>query len=199
MLLTCRDYVEKTHEWVMKHHGREFNAANYYMAHGGPINSPGFFKAQGKLNELIELDLFHEIANNTNYAPVIKATFEAMTSRMPTVLDRLGGSSLKRIDPVIGFRPPVTPLRFKSFEAYVAEVNQRAPLVKAKLAELQRELGIPDEIMAGWWYGNLYRLLDGDAEVYLEVRMPKAVTVAHDKLKNKYIELAMMQARSEVK
>jgi hypothetical protein len=194
LLRTFGKYSGKTHDWVMKYHAREFNAANRYFNSGGQTNLPEVNKMQNMLIDLIDMDLFHEVANNTNWAPLLKAGFEATASRIPDLR-----TSYARNDTLIGFHPATAPVPVITFETYAAEIERRSALVKAKLDEIQWELAVPDEVVAGWWYGDLYRMLDGNAQLYLELRTPQALTRLREQLRRKYIDLSQMQAASGTK
>ena len=71
--------------------------------------------------------------------------------------------------------------------------------MKAKLEQIQQELAVPDEVVVGWWYGDLYRMLDGNAQLYLDLRTPEELTLLRGQLRQKYIELSRLQAASGTK
>ena len=195
LLRTYGKYIEKTHDWVMKYHAREFSAANQYFNSGRQTISPEVSKSRHELIALIDMDLYRELANNTNFAPLLKAAFEAAAGKDPARL----GTSYARNDTLIGFRPATAPAQVNTFEAYAAEIGLRSALVKAKLEQIQQELAVPDEVVVGWWYGDLYRMLDGNAQLYLDLRTPEELTLLRGQLRQKYIELSRLQAASGTK
>ncbi|MGO8696562.1 MAG: hypothetical protein ACLQVY_02430 [Limisphaerales bacterium] len=187
-------YIDTTHDWVMKYHAREFNVANQYFNSGGQTNSPEVRKGRHELIDLIDMDLYHELANHTNFAPLLKAAFEAATGK-----DARLGTSYARNDTLIGFRTATAPAPVNTFAAYAAEIELRSALVKAKLDEVQRELAVPDEVVSGWAYGDLYRMLDGMAQLYVDLRTPQELTKLREQLRRKYIDLSWLQAPSATK
>jgi|ERR1017187_1607827 hypothetical protein len=188
-------YVEQAHDWVMKYHAREFEAANLYFSSGVQTNSQQVNKTRKALVALIDMALWHELASDTNYAPLLKAAFEASASKDLTRL----GVSYGRNDDLIGFRTATPPAQVNTFEAYAAEFDQRYALVKTKLDEIQSAQAVPAEVVAGWRYGDLYRMLDGSAQLYVELRTPEELTRLREQLRRKFIALSWLQTPSATK
>jgi hypothetical protein len=179
----------------MKYHAREFEAANLYFSSGVQTNSQQVNKTRKALVALIDMALWHELASDTNYAPLLKAAFEASASKDLTRL----GVSYGRNDDLIGFRTATPPAQVNTFEAYAAEFDQRYALVKTKLDEIQSAQAVPAEVVAGWRYGDLYRMLDGSAQLYVELRTPEELTRLREQLRRKFIALSWLQTPSATK
>jgi hypothetical protein len=64
---------------------------------------------------LIDMALYRDLAGNTDFAPLLKAAFEAAARRSINQ----AGSSYSRKDTLIGFHPASTPKPVTTFEAYV--------------------------------------------------------------------------------
>jgi hypothetical protein len=73
-------------------------------------------------------------------------------------------------------------------------LDQRYGLVLAKLEQLQKQEEIPSEVITGWMYGDLYRLLDGAAQMYVMLTTPEQVNKLKEELRGKTIELSRLQA-----
>jgi hypothetical protein len=180
-------YVETAHDWVMKNHAREFGAGYRYFSSGAA--------GQGKRRnddvvDLIDMALYRDLASNTNFTPLLKSVFEAVERKQPS---RLAGS-YARNDALIGFHPAAPPKPAATFEAYLAELDQRYKLVLAKLEQIQREEGIPTEAITGWMYGDLYRMLDGSAGQYVMLSTPEEVEKLRQQLQHKVVTLLRLQA-----
>jgi hypothetical protein len=183
-------YIEKAHEWVMRNHLREYSAGLAYFG----VRDPNASKSRNKedMVHLIDMALYKDLASNTNFAPLLKSAFEAYASKSPN-FTALHGISYARKDSLIGFHSVKPPKQVTTFETYVAEPEQRYDLVKAKLEQIQREQGIPAEVLVGWMYGDLYRMLDGSAQDYVELRTPEELRALRKQLLEKFVELSRVR------
>ena len=77
MLLTCDQFIEKTHDWVMAKHQAEMNAeAGYFLAVTNQPEAGERRKLENDLSQMMNLILLKELGDNTNFAPLIKSTFD---------------------------------------------------------------------------------------------------------------------------
>ena len=180
-------YVEVAHDWVAHKHSREFNAQNAYFAKLMLRD-----KSLYDLTDLIDTVLARDLAGNTNFAPLLKFLFDAITSKATKAV-AMYTSSYSRCDSLIGFHRTAPLVRPQNFEAYVAELDKRYDLVRAKIDEIQREKAIPDDVLLGILYGDLYRLLDSHAQTYVELQTPPELTEVRQQLRRKYNELSWPQ------
>jgi hypothetical protein len=177
-------YVGRAHDWVMKTHGREFREANRYFS-----SSPADLakrRTQDDLVALIDMALYKQLASNTNFAPLLKSTFVALETRMPGRF----AASYARNDALIGFHPKSPARPAATFEAYLDQLDRRYDLVIAELDEIQRKHNVPTGVITGWMYGDLYRMLDGDAQLYVEFNTPRALKTVRQRLRRKLILLS---------
>lgn len=181
-------YIETAHDWVMKNHAREFWAGNRYFGSAAP--TPSKQRAGNQVRDLIDMALYKDVASNTNFTPLLRSVFEAMERKAPGQFS----ASYARNDALIGFHPAASPEPVTSFEAYLAELDQRYGRVLSKLQEIQGQQEIPGEVIAGWMYGDLYRMLDGAAQTYVMLTTPEHITRLRQELRSKTIKLSGLQA-----
>jgi hypothetical protein len=105
--------------------------------------------------------------------------------------------SYARNDRLIGYHPDAPPKAVRSFESYLSELEKRYGLVLARLEQIQSQEEIPDEVVAGWMYGDLYRMLDGAAQMYVMLTMPEQVNTVREELRKKTLELGRMQGKTQ--
>lgn len=181
-------YVETAHDWVMKYHAREFWAGNQFSK-AADANATKQH-ACNQVVDLVDMALYKELAANTNFSPLLKSLFEAMERKKPGAF----GGSYARNDRLISYHPDPPPKAVSSFEAYVSELEKRHGLVLARLEQIKKEQEIPDEAVAGWMYGDLYRMLDGAAQMYVMLTEPEQVRALREALRKKTFELGRIQA-----
>jgi len=186
MLRVYARYVETAHDWVIKTHGREFSAANQYFSSSG-TNQPSQ-RVRDQVFGLIDMALYRDLASNTNFAPLLKSIFETVGRQSPVFRSQY---AYARNDALIGFRPATPPEPVTTFEQYVGELDQRYNLILSKLEQIQNHEGIPAEAITGWRYGNLYRLLDGSAQLYVEANTPEEIQKLQQQLIQKDIALSL--------
>ena len=188
MLRVYARYVETAHDWVIKTHGREFSAANQYFSSPG-TNQPSQ-QVRKQVFGLIDMALYRDLASNTNFAPLLKSIFETVVRRSP---EYRSPYAYARNDALIGFHPTTPPEPVTTFEEYVAELDQRYNLLLSKLEQIQYDQGIPAEAITGWRYGDLYRLLDGSAQLYVEANTPEEIQKLQQQLIEKVIALSFLR------
>lgn len=196
LLLTCDQFIEKTHDWVMQKHQAEMMAESAFFYSTNPVAAGELRKFESDLTRMVELILFHELAGNTNFAPLQNSLFAiaAQFSRQDT-----NASSRQDIcrywwfDRFIGFSDTNRPAADCSFTNLQTQISRRYDLLVAGLAKIQREKNIPPEAIAGLKYGHLYRTLDGMCEVYLEVRTPPELQKLREDLRRKIIDLSWLE------
>ena len=183
-------YIETAHDWVMRNHSAEFGFANNYSR----TNPPATQRAFSSVIDLVDMELYRQLSANTNFAPLLKSVFQAMETRTPGKFS----TSYARNDRLIGFEPGASPSPkpAASFEAYLAELQQRRELILAKLDNLQREHNIPDQAVLGWMYGDLYRMLDGSAQQYVMLNTPRELDSLRQQLQQKTIQLSRFGHRN---
>lgn len=184
-------YVEKAHDWVMTTHGREFWEANRYFS-STPAD-PAKQRTQHDLIALIDMALYKQLANNTNFAPLLKSVFGALEHKVPGQF----AASYARNDALMGFHPEKSPGPVTTFEAYLTELDRRYDLVLAKLTEIQRQEDIPTDVIVGWMYGDLYRLLDGSAQQYVMLSTPQELESLRQQLRRKLIQSSNLDAPAQ--
>ena len=185
---TYGQYIETAHDWVMKKHAREFWTGNRYFSSAAPTSAKQ--RAGNQIRDLVDMALYKDVASNTNFTPLLRSVFEAMERKAPGQFS----ASYARNDALIGFHPGESPKPAESFEAYLAELDQRYGLVLAKLEQIQKQEEIPSEVVRGWMYGDLYRLLDGAAQMYVMLTTPEQVNKLREELRGKTIKLSRLQA-----
>lgn len=181
-------YVETAHDWVVKNHQREFGLANQYFASNA---LPAQQRALNSVVQLVDMALYKDLAGNTNFTPLFKSVFELFERKRPGFL----GGNYARNDALIGFHPPAPPKAVTTFEEYLTELDQRYDLVLAKLEQIQRDEAIPTDVIMGWMYGDLYRMLDGSAQYYVMLSTPEEVEKLRQDLHYKSAQLRTAQVR----
>ncbi len=183
-------YIETAHDWVMQHHAKEFWAGNQFSkaVEGNAAKQ----RACNQIVDLVDMALYKELAANTNFTPLLKSLFEAMERKAPGSF----GGSYARNDHLIGYHPDLPPKAVGSFATYLSELENRYALVLAKLEQIQKQEQIPDEAVAGWMYGDLYRMLDGAAQMYVMLTTPEQVNTLRGELRKQALALGRMQART---
>lgn len=188
-------YAELAHDWVTRNHAAELGASMRYFNSKDTSNAQPKPGTERQLVDLIDLTLYKELAGNTNFAPLLQATFEAAASKLPTLF----GTAYTRTDRLTGFRPATRPAVVTNFQAYVEELDKRYDGMKAKLEAIQREEAVSAEVVAGLRWGELYRLLDGAAQMYVEFQTPEPLTKLRQQLRSKRIDLSNLRAASRPK
>ncbi|MEI7938240.1 MAG: hypothetical protein WCK27_16240 [Verrucomicrobiota bacterium] len=187
MLRVYAQYVDTAHDWVMKAHGREFTAANQYFSSYATNQTTQLVR--DRAIRLIDMALYTDLASNTNFAPLLKSTFETLSRKSPKLR-----SSYARNDALIGFQRTAPPKPVTTWEAYVVELDQRYGLVLIKLEQIQSREAIPAEVITGSMYGDLYRTLDDSAQQYVMLNTPEEIQKLQQELIRKVIELSRLQA-----
>ncbi len=198
LLLTCDRYIEKTHEWVMEKHHAEMEAETRYFF--GSTNQPEAGerqKLENDLSHMMHLILLKELGDNTNFAPLLKSTFDNLE-----MLRKMNTNSVShperqyypywQSDRLIGYRLTRPPALTNSFAEILKEIGKRYALLTAKVAQIRREQNIPLAAVAGVKYGDLYRMLDGAAEMYLDCRTPPEVRKLREDLSRKFVDLSWL-------
>jgi hypothetical protein len=195
MLLTCDQFIEKTHDWVMATHQAEMNAeAGYFLAVTNQPEAGERRQLENDLSQIMDVILLKELGDNTNFALLIKSVFDnvEMLRLMNTnsAADRERGYySYWEHDRLIGYRQNSPPVLTNSFAEIMKEVGKRYNLALAKEAQIQRTNNIPPAALAGIKYGCLYRMLDGAAEMYLDCRTPPEVRQLREDLSRMFVDL----------
>ena len=195
MLLTCDQFIEKAHDWVMAKHQAEMNAeAGYFLAVTNQPEAGERRKLESDLSQIMNLILLKELADNTNFAPLIKSTFDNL--EMVRLMDTNSAAHPERgyfpywqQDRLIGYRQTSSPVLTNSFAEVMKEIGKRYDLALARVAQIQRTNNIPPAALAGVKYGYLYRTLDGAAEMYLDCRTPPELQKLREDLRSKLIGL----------
>lgn len=196
LLLTCDQFIEKTHDWVMKKHHAEMAAESAFFYSTNPAEASARRKLESDLTRMIEMILFHELGGNTNYAPLQKTLYEILGEVFKQNTNATTGPDLYaywRFDRFIGYPDTNRPTRDHSFTNLQAQIGRRYDLLVAGLAKIQQERNIPPEAIAGLKYGDLYRTLDGMCEVYLEIRTPPELQKLREDLRRKIIDLSWLE------
>jgi hypothetical protein len=170
----------------MKNHLREFNLANQYFR----SNSAAKQRTLNKMVDLIDMALYKELASNTNFTQFFRSIFDTFERKLPRQFSR----SYARNDSLIGFQATIPPEPVTTFEAYLSEIDKRYDLVMTKLEQIHQEDGIPTEVIMGWMYGDLYRMLDGCAQQYVMQNTPDEINKLREELHRKDIELSQLRA-----
>ena len=204
LLLTCDQYIEKAHEWVMDKHGAEVDAEMTYFF--GSTNQPEAGKRrkmENDLSHMMDLILLKELGGNTNFAPLIKSTFDNLEMLRALNTNAVGANPEAhperqyypywQSDRLIGYRQARRPVLTNSFVDILKEIGKRYDLLTAKVAQIQREQNIPPDVVAGVKYGDLYRMLDGAAEMYLDCRTPPEVRKLREDLSRKFVDLSWLE------
>jgi hypothetical protein len=198
LLLTCDQYIEKAHDWVMATHHAEMEAeAKFFGGSTNQVQAGQIRKLENDLSHLMNLILLKELGGNTNFAPLIKSVFDNLE-----MLRQMNTNSVAhpeqqyypywQTDRVIGYPQTNRPVRTNSFAEIQSELGKRYDLLLAKVAQIQREQNIPPDAVAGVKYGYLYRMLDGAAEMYLDCRTPPEVRKLREELSRKFVELSWL-------
>jgi hypothetical protein len=197
LLLTCDQYIEKAHGWVMEKHGDELGAGmTYFLSTNDQATVGSRRKLESDLTRLMDMILFKELGGNTNFAPLQKSLyqiFEDVYQQNTNATARPDIYAYWWFDRFIGYPDTNRPTGNYSFTNLQAQINQRYDLLTAGLARIQQEKNIPAEALAGLKYGHLYRTLDGMCEVYLEVRTPPELQKLREDLRRKIIDLSWLE------
>jgi hypothetical protein len=196
LLLTCDQFIEKTHDWVMEKHHAEMETESAFFFSTNPAEAGERRKLESDLTRMMELLMFHELGGNTNFAPLQKSLYAIVEqfSRQDT-----NASSRQDIcrywwfDRFIGFPDTNRPAADCSFTNLQTQIGRRYDLLVAGLTKIQRDKNIPPEAIAGLKYGHLYRTLDGMCEVYLEARTPPELQKLRENLHRKIIDLSWLE------
>jgi len=194
LLLTCDQFIEKTHDWVMARHHAEMEAdMRYFLSTNDTATVESRRRLESDLTRMMEMILFHELGANTNFDPLQKTLYEIMGAAFKQNTNANHGPDLFlywRFDRFIGYADTNRPARDHSYTNLQAQIGRRYDLLVAGLAKIQQEKNIPAEAVAGLKYGDLYRTLDGMCEVYLEVRTPPELQKLREDLRRKIIDLS---------
>ena len=200
MLLACDQFIEKAHDWVMAKHQAEMNAeAGYFLAVTNQPEAGERRKLENNLSQMMNLILLKELGDNTNFAPLIKSTFDNLEMVRLMATNSVNTNSAAhpergyfpywQCDRLIGYRQTSPPVLTNSFAEIMKEVGKRYDLALARVAQIQRTNNIPPAALAGVKYGSLYRMLDGAAQTYLDCRTPPEVQKLREDLRSKLIGL----------
>jgi len=194
LLRTYGQYLEKAHDWVQKNHsGNPAVLTSYYNRSGDPAEAKQRQQTDNLLSELIQMMLIGELGANRNFAPLLKATFEISEAAFASNTNFMTRGSLYwRNDRVIGYRGLAPPAKVTKFEDYLAEIDKRYDSLIAKVAAIRLDMDVPPEVSDNIKYGDLYRLLDGAAEFYVEARTPVELLRVREELGRKYREYARL-------
>jgi hypothetical protein len=198
MLLTCDQFIEKAHDWVMAKHQAEMNAeAGYFLAVTNQPEAGERRKLENNLSQMMNLILLKELGGNTNFAPLIKSTFDnlEMVRLMATnsvAHPERGYFPYWQQDRLIGYRQTSPPVLTNSFAEVMKEIGKRYDLALAREVQIQRTNNIPPAALAGLKYGYLYRMLDGAAQTYLDCRTPPEIQKLREDLRRKLIGLTRL-------
>ena len=195
LLLTCDQFIEKAHEWVMANHHAEMEAESRFFYSTNPVEAGRLRKLENDLSHLMNLMLLKELGGNTNFVPLIKSIFDNLE-----MIRQLNTNSVARPqehyfpywqdDRMIGYHPTNAPVLTNDFAAIQRELGKRYDRLTAKVAQLQQDQNIPPEAVAGVKYGYLYRMLDGTAEMYLDCRTPPELQKLREALRGKLVDLS---------
>ena len=200
MLLTCDQFIEKAHDWVMAKHQAEMNAeAGYFFAVTNQPEAGERRKLESDLSQIMNLILLKELGDNTNFAPLIKSTFNNLEMIRLMDTNSVNANSAThpersyfpywQQDRLIGYRQTSPLMLTNSFAEIMKEVGKRYDLALARVAQIQRTNNIPPAALAGLKYGYLYRMLDGAAQTYLDCRTPPELQKLREDLRRKLVGL----------
>ena len=196
LLLTCDQFIEKTHDWVMAKHHAEMQAELDYFSTTNPAEAEERRKLESGLTHMLEMILFHELGGNTNYARLQKSLYEIVEQFSRQTTNASSRQDICRywwFDRFIGFPDTNRPAGDCSFTNLQTQIGRRYDLLVAGLTKIQRENNIPPAAIAGLKYGHLYRTLDGMCEVYLEARTPPELQKLREDLRRKIIDLSWLE------
>jgi hypothetical protein len=188
LLRTYGQYLDKVHDWVQRNHKAD-NAVitRYYTGSGDPAEAKQRQQTDNTLSDLIQMLLIKELGTNKDFAPLLKSSFEIVETAFASSTNFMTRGSLYwRHDRLIGYRSPTRPERVTKFEDYLAEIDKRYDALTAKVATIQRDMSVPPEVEAQIKYGDLYRMLDGAAECYVDARTPEELRKVREELKREY-------------
>jgi len=199
-LLTCDQFIEKAHDWVMAKHQAEMDAeARYFLAVTNQPEAGKRRKLENDLSQIMDVILLKELGDNTNFAPVIKCTFDYREILRRVETDSVNTNSAAHPeryyfpywehDRLIGYRQTGPLVMTNSFAEVMKEIGKRYDLALARVAQIQRTNNIPPAALAGVKYGSLYRMLDGAAQTYLDCRTPPELQKLREDLRRKLIGL----------
>jgi hypothetical protein len=200
MLLTCDQFIGKTHDWVMAKHQAEMDAAaRFFLAVTNRPEAGERRTLENDLSLIMNVILLKEQGDNTNFAPLIKSTFDnlemirlmdtnSVNTNSATHPER-GYFPYWQCDRLIGYRPTSPLVLTNSFAEVMKEFGKRYDLALAREAQIQRTNNIPPAALAAFKYGSLYRMLDGAAQTYLDCRTPPEIQKLREDLRRKLVEL----------
>jgi hypothetical protein len=195
MLLACDQFIEKAHDWVMAKHQAEMDAeAGFFLAVTNQPEAGERRKLENDLSQIMNLILLKELGGNTNFAPLMKSTFDnlemiRMMDTNSTAHPERGYFPYWQQDRLIGYRQTSSAVLTNSFAEIMKEVGKRYDLALARVAQIQRTNNIPPAALAGVKYGCLYRMLDGAAQTYLDCRTPPEIQKLREDLRGKLVGL----------
>jgi hypothetical protein len=192
-LLLSDTYQESAHEWVMRRHGTDFNASLNFSRN---VPSKEVQNQVNKAVDLIDMILFVELSNNPNFFPLFASVYDAadqMRKTNPLALAQF--YNYDRNDKLIGYTSGSPAPSVSSLKEYLVELNKRYPLLLSKFEEIKTEAAIPADALAGLKFGELYRLLDGVAQIAVELRTPKELADLRQKLRTQAIRLANLRGK----
>jgi hypothetical protein len=189
LLRTYGQYLDKP-KWVQNRHSAVDRTviSGYYA--GDPDQKEQRQQTENTLSGLCQLLVIKELGANTNFAPLLKSAFEGMEAMVSSNAQfRSRGSLYWQYDRLIGYQSPTRPVRLTRFEDYLAEIDKRYQLLMDKVVAIQHDRVVPPEVLDYIKYGDTYRMLDGCAEFYVEVRTPEVLRKTREQLNQKYHEL----------
>ena len=198
LLLTCDQYIGKAHEWVMEQHLAEMNAESKFFYSTNPIEAGRLRKLENDLSHLMNLILLKELGSNTNFSPLIRSVFDNLETIRLLNTNSVADPERQyfaywQTDRLIGYQPTHAPVLTNSFVEIQSEIGKRYDLLLAKVAQIQQEQNIPPDAVAGVKYGYLYRMLDGAAEMYLDLRTPSELRKTREDLSRKFVQLRQLE------
>jgi hypothetical protein len=168
--------------------------AGYFLAVTNQPEAGERRKLESDLSQIMNLILLKELADNTNFAPLIKSTFDNL--EIVRLMDTNSAAHPERgyfpywqQDRLIGYRQTSSPVLTNSFAEVMKEIGKRYDLALARVAQIQRTNNIPPAALAGVKYGCLYRMLDGAAQTYLDCRTPQELQKLREDLRSKLVGL----------
>jgi len=198
LLLTCDQYIGKTHDWVMEQHHAAMDAEASFFYSTNPAEAGRLQKLENDLSHLMNLILLKELGGNTNFSPLIKSVFYLSEElhkgdTNSAVHPEQQYYPYWQCDYLISYHKTHNQALTRSFVEIQSEIGKRYDLLLAKVAQIQQEQNIPPDAVAGVKYGELYRLLDGAAEMYLDVRTPPELRKTREDLSRKFVQLHQLE------
>jgi hypothetical protein len=193
-LKTCLDYQEKPYEWVIEHHSTELDAAADFAWPESQVSHD----LGSTFVDLIDQLLFRDLGSNTNFAPVLNNSINALIERSPGVATQLL-SAYHRNDRLVGYKMQSKPPSVTTFEEALAQTEKRYDLIRRKIAELADTHEVPNVVLRGIWYDELRRVLGEMTRVYIDARTPKDLGALRRELAGKIRALSTLPERSTEK